>query len=75
VNDELRQGSVELTIGKRQRFRGCDAYVNSAMALLSGRGEFLGRIDRRYGCRSETSDELSRQRPRPTADIERTVAR
>jgi hypothetical protein len=75
VNDELRQGSVELTIGKRQRFGGCDAYVNSGMALLGGGGELLGRIDSRYGCRSETSDELGRQRARATADIERTVAR
>ena len=53
MNDELCQHFVELAVGERQRLRGCDAYVNSGMALLGGSGELLRRIDRRNGCRSE----------------------
>jgi len=75
VNDELSQRCVELAVGKWQFFRGCDAYVNSEMALAGGGGKRLRRVDRGNSCRSKTSDELGRQRTRATADIERTVAR
>ena len=49
VDDELRQGRVELVLSERQLFRGCNAYVDTRMALACGRNELLRRIDRRDG--------------------------
>ena len=74
VDDELRQGRVELVVSEGQLFRGCDAYVNTGMALACGRDELLRRIDRRDGRRFETSNEFRRQRPRTAADVEHPLA-
>src|SRR4029453_14586047 len=62
VNDELGEGRVEFTLGKRQLFSGCDAYLHSGMGLPDCGDELLRRIDRRDRCRSESVGEFGRQR-------------
>ena len=65
---ELRQGRVELVVSEGQLFSGCDAYVNTGMALACGRDELLRRIDGRDDRRFETSNQFRGQRPRTAAD-------
>ena len=74
MNDELRQDSVEVTIGKRQQ-RSAAATRTSTGCRSWAAAANCSDGSTAYGCRSETSDELGRQRARATADIERTVAR
>ena len=66
VNDELRQDSAEVTIGKTAAPRRLRR-VRQLRSAPGRRRHPLRRIDRCYGCRSETSDELGRQRARATA--------
>ena len=72
VDDELRQGGVELVVGKRQLL-GCGPLDGDAgMPLARGCDERLRRVDRRHTGGAEQAYQLRRQRTRPAAHVEHT---
>jgi hypothetical protein len=74
VDDELRQGCVERSVGKRQLLGGGLLHAHLRIALARRCDERLGGIDGRYGLRPEPCHQLGRERARPAAHVEHALA-
>jgi hypothetical protein len=74
VDDELRQGRVELPVRERQLLRRRLLHAHRRMALTRRRDERFGGIDGRYGGRPDAPDQLGGQRAGAAADVEYSLA-
>ena len=72
---ELGQRSVELVVAERKLLGGREPHVDAGMALLRRCHERLGGVDGSDVVRPEPVHELRRQRPGPTADVDRPLPR
>ena len=74
MHDELREGNVELGIGKGQLLGGGTSNIDTGVALTGGVHKWLRGIDGRHGLGAEPRDELAGQGAGATTDIERPLA-
>jgi hypothetical protein len=73
VDDELGESNVETVVRKGKLFGRPGSHVDVGTPRSRRRDERLGRIDRRDGIGSETSEELLGQSPRSAPDIQRAL--
>ena len=75
VDNELRKRGVELAGRERELFGRRLADIDSRVPLPGGGDERRRWIDRRHRASPQAGDELARERPGATADIERPLSR
>ena len=73
MHNELREGNVELGIGKGQLLRGGTSDVDAGVTLTGGHHKCLRGVDGRHRLGGESRYELAGQGARPTTDIERSL--
>ena len=73
MHDELREGNVELGIGKGQLLRGGTSDVDAGVPLTGGDHKWLRGVDGRHRLGAEPRYELAGQGAGPTTDIERSL--
>lgn len=74
VHDELRERGINGGVRERQMLGTGPAHVDARIARRGRGDERLRRVHGRHGLGSDASDQLGRERPRPTADVEHSLA-
>jgi len=73
MHNELREGNVELAIGKGQLLRGGKPDIDAGVALTGGDHKWLRGVDGRHRLGAESRYQLAGQGAGPTTHVERPL--